>query len=134
MTRKKTLQSPFVDFIHEQYQIELENEHREAMYRTVTLNFSAEDACMLAALAKRFGKSTAAFGGEVYAGSVHQLFCGLTPEDRQSLAAEADAEYVRYAESKGVTVHWLDDNQRGHWGRNADLLQRVEAEREAGHE
>ncbi|MNE33692.1 hypothetical protein D3C80_1273780 [compost metagenome] len=134
MTSKKLPMSPFVDFIHEQYQIEAENEHREAMYRTVTLNFSAEDACMLAAIAKRFGKSTAAFGGDVYAGTVHQLFVGLSQEDRESLAVEADAEYVRYAESKGVTVRWVGDDQRGYWGRNADLCQRVEAEQEANDE
>ena len=120
MTNQKS-KSPYIGFIEDLYRVEIEDEHREAMQRTVTFNFPAEDACMLAAIAKRFGKSTAAFGGELYADSVRQLFIALSPDDQRRLAAEADAEYVRFAETKGVTVSWIGDDQRGFWSRCADV-------------
>lgn len=132
MTSEKA-KSPYITHIEDLYRMEIEDEHREAMQRTVTFNFPAEDACMLAAIAKRFGKSTAAFGGELYAESVRQLFIALSAEDRRQLSAEADAEYVRYAESKGVTVTWGGDDQRGLWSRYADLCDRV-TEKGADHE
>lgn len=130
MSSKKT-QSPYVTHIEDLYRMEIEDEHREAMQRTVTFNFPAEDACMLAAIAKRFGKSTAAFGGELYAESVRQLFVALSPEDQSRLAVEADAELTRYAESKGV-IHNEGAGAR-HWQVFADLCER-HVSKEAGHE
>ena len=66
--------SPFVRHIEELYRMEIEDEYRTEAQRTVTFNFPAEDACMLAAIAKRFGRSTAAFGGELFAEHVRELF------------------------------------------------------------
>lgn len=128
MTKKKAPQSPYFRFIEEQYQMEIEDEHRESMQRTVSFNFPAEDACMLAAIAKRFGKSTAALGGELYADSVRQLFCALSAEDRQRLAAEADAELTRYAESKGITCTTNGEPGYQHWRMYAGLCDKVDAE------
>lgn len=130
MPSKKT-QSPYITYIEDLYRMEIEDEHREAMQRTVTFNFPAEDACMLAAIAKRFGKSTAAFGGELYAESVRLLFIALSPEDQRRLAAEADAELSRYAESKGVIYN--EGAGARHWQVYADLCDR-DVSKEAGHE
>lgn len=120
--------SPFAKMIQDLYQMEAEDEYRQEATRTVTLNFPVEDACMLAAIAKRFGRSTAAFGGEVFAGYVRELFCSLSPSDRQQLGADADAETVKYLESKGITRTWVGSDQRGHWERYAVLCDKVEAE------
>ena len=99
--KKQTSSAP-MRHIERLYEMENSNEYYAATERTVTFNFPAADACMLAAIAKRFGKSTASFGGELFAEDVRQLFIALTPEDRRKLAIEADAEQTRYEESKGV--------------------------------
>lgn len=123
--------SPFIDHINELYQIEMENEYRTDVQRTVSFNFPAEDACMLAAIAKRFGRSTAAFGGELFAQHVRELFIALIPEDRRNLAAEADAECVAYLESKGIKRTFPDHDNGGTWSRYALLCDKVEAEGKA---
>jgi len=126
---KKQTISPFMQHIENLYAMEASRDHFEATERTVTLNFPAADACMLAAIAKRFGKSTAAFGGELFAENVRELFCALTPDDRRKLAAEADAEQTRYQESKGVV--FTDGNGNpvpcGQWQRYADICDEVTA-------
>ena len=131
MPTKKT-QSPYISYIEDLYRMEIEDEHREAMQRTVTFNFPAEDACMLAAIAKRFGKSTAAFGGELYADSVRQLFIALSPEDQRRLAAEADAELTRYAETKGVTYN--EGAGSRHWQVLTDICERDVSKEGSGDE
>lgn len=125
---KKDVQSPFIRYIQDLYQHEAEDSYRESTMRTVTFNFPAADACMLASIAKRFGKSTAAFGGDLFAEHVRELFIALSPEDRKSLAVEADAELTRYEESKGVKTY-IDGQPTGanHWRRYADLCNEVDA-------
>ena len=125
--------SPFVRHIEELYQMEIEDEYRTEFQRTVTFNFPAEDACMLAAIAKRFGKSTAAFGGELFAEHVRELFIALAPEDRRRLAADADAECVAYLESKGIKRTFPDHDNGGQWARYAKLCDEVDA-KEKGNE
>lgn len=127
MTKKKTAQSPFVRHIEELYQMEIEDEYRSEAQRTVSFSFPAEDACMLAAIAKRFGKSTAAFGGELFAEHVRELFIALSPEDRHQLGAEADAECIRYLDSKGIKRQYFGDDHKGQWARYADLCDKVDA-------
>jgi len=122
MTAKKATPSPFMRHIEELYQMEIEDDYREQMQRTVTFNFPAEDACMLAAIAKRFGKSTAAFGGELFAEHVRELFIALSPDDRRQLAVEADAELTRYAETKGIT--YASDSAPTKWQSYADICER----------
>lgn len=119
--------SPFVRFIEELYEAEISDQHREATMRTVTFNFPAQDACMLAAIAKRFGKSTAAFGGEVFADHVRELFIALSPEDRRAVAAEADAEQTRYELSKGIENTTNGTPGCHHWAGYADICERVDA-------
>ena len=120
--------SPFVRHIEELYQMEIEDEYRTEAQRTVTFNFPAGDACMLAAIAKRFGKSTAAFGGELFAEHVRELFIALTPADRHQLAAEADAECLQYLETKGIKSSWSSGNRKGQWALYADLCDKVDEE------
>lgn len=92
------------------YEMEASRDYFEATERTVTFNFPASDACMLA-IAKRFGKSTAAFGGELFVEDVRQLFIALTPDDRRKLAVEAGRQSrIRYEESKGITNTDADGN------------------------
>ena len=128
MTKKASV-STFIRFIEEQYQMESEREHYESTERTVSFNFPAADACMLAAIAKRFGKSTAAFGGELFAEHVRELFLGLSPEDRRKLAIEADAEQARYEESKGVKTTDGEGNPvaLSQWQRYADICDKQES-------
>jgi hypothetical protein len=128
--QQKTL-SPFMRHIEDLYQMEIEDEYRTEAQRTVTFNFPAEDACMLAAIAKRFGRSTAAFGGELFAEHVRELFVALSPADRQQLGAEADAECDRYLQSKGITRTWTGEGHKGQWARYADLCDKVDAEGQA---
>lgn len=130
MTTKKTpTKSPFMRHIEELYEDEVHAEFREATMRTVSFNFPAEDACMLAAIAKRFGRSTAAFGGELFAQHVRELFLALTPEDRRACAAEADAEQTRYEESKGIKTTSINGEPGcHHWKGYADICDRVEGE------
>lgn len=111
------------------YEMEASRDYYEATERTVTFNFPAADACMLAAIAKRFGKSTAAFGGELFAEDVRQLFIALTPDDRRKLALEADAEQTRYEESKVGPRLDLDGNPSpsNQWQRYADICDEQEA-------
>lgn len=124
---KKPNPSPFVRFIADLYEAEISDQHREATMRTVTFNFPAADACMLAAIAKRFGKSTAAFGGELFADHVRELFLALSPEDRRSVAVEADAEQTRYELSKGIENTTNGTPGCHHWAGYADICDRVDA-------
>lgn len=131
---KKNNPSPFFRFIEDLYEQEQMAEYHEVCQRTVTFNFPAEDACMFAAIAKRFGRSTAAFGGDVFAEHVRELFIALSPEDRRKLAFEADSEHSRYLESKGFTSSDADGNPQppgfNHWQHYADICDRVEVEQE----
>lgn len=134
MTKRKPAASPFIRHIEELYRMEIEDDVRDQTQRTVTFNFPAEDASMLAAIAKRFGKSTAAFGGELFAEHVRELFIGLGPDDRTKLAAEADAETTRYCESKGVSMQYTSGGETyqgsRHWASYADICNAVD-ERDA---
>lgn len=89
---------------------------------------------MFAAIAKRFGRSTAAFGGEVFSCHVRDLFISLSSEDRRKLAIEADSENGRYLESKGFTSIDADGNLQSPdfkiWQSYADICDRVDAEQE----
>lgn len=124
---KKPTTSAAMRHIEELYAMEASRDYFEATERTVTFNFPAADACMLAAIAKRFGKSTAAFGGELFAEHVRQLFIALTPEDRRKLAADADAEQARYELSKGITHEDADGNPFAcrQWASYADICDGV---------
>lgn len=130
--KKPTTSAP-MRHIEQLYEMEASRDCFEATERTVTFNFPAADACMLAAIAKRFGKSTAAFGGELFAEDVRQLFIALTPEDRRKLAAEADAEQTRYQESKGISH--TDAEGRpvpcNQWNRYADICDEVDSKEAA---
>lgn len=126
--KKKTTSAPMRHIEH-LYEMEASRDYYEATERTVTFNFPAADACMLAAIAKRFGKSTAAFGGELFAEDVRQLFIALTPDDRRKLALEADAEQTRYEESKVGPRLDLDGNPSpcNQWQHYADICDEQEA-------
>ena len=128
MAKQQKTVSPFMRHIEDLYQMEIEDEYRNEAQRTVTFNFPVDDACMLAAIAKRFGKSTAAFGGELFAEHVRELFIALTPEDRNKLAADADAEAVAYLASKGITRTYAGAEARGHWSSYAAICDKVERE------
>lgn len=130
--KKQTLSAPMRHIEH-LYEMEASRDYYEATERTVTFNFPAADACMLAAIAKRFGKSTAAFGGELFAEDVRQLFIALTPDDRRKLALEADAEQTRYEESKVGPRLDLDGNPSpcNQWQRYADICDEQEAKEAA---
>ena len=130
--KKQTLSAPMRHIEH-LYEMEASRDYYEATERTVTFNFPAADACMLAAIAKRFGKSTAAFGGELFAEDVRQLFIALTPDDRRKLALEADAEQTRYEESKLGPRLDLDGNPSpcNQWQRYADICDEQEAKEAA---
>ena len=91
----------FFKTIDELYQEELMGEIHESKEKTVTFNFPVEDAYMFSAIAKRFNRSNASFGGEVFAEGVRMLFLALSAEDRHKLAAEADAEIAEYLGTKG---------------------------------
>jgi hypothetical protein len=121
----KKNKSSFIEHIENLYQMEMENEAYVDESKTVTFNFPATDACMLAAIAKRFGKSSAAFGGELFAEHVRELFIALSPADRRLCAAEADSECFKFLESKGSN-HF--QHSAAHWARYADICDRVEAE------
>lgn len=126
--KKQTTSAP-MRRIEQLYEMEASRDYYEATERTVTFNFPAADACMLAAIAKRFGKSTAAFGGELFAEDVRQLFIALTPDDRRKLAVEADAEQTRYQESKGIVFSDADGNPVAcnQWQRYADICDEQQA-------
>lgn len=130
--KKQTL-SAATRHIEHLYEMEASRDYYEATERTVTFNFPAADACMLAAIAKRFGKSTAAFGGELFAEHVRQLFIALTPDDRRKLAVEADAEQLRYEQSKGVSSVDESGNPIGfnQWASYADICDEQEAKEAA---
>ncbi len=130
--KKPTTSAP-MRHIEQLYEMELSRDYYEATERTVTFNFPAADACMLAAIAKRFGKSTAAFGGELFAEDVRQLFIALTPDDRRKLALEADAEQTRYEESKVGPRLDMDGNPSpcNQWQRYADICDEQEAKEAA---
>lgn len=122
---KENSPSPFFRHIADLYRMEIEDEYQQEAQRAVTFNFPVDDACMFAAIAKRFGRSTAAFGGELFAGHVRELFIALSPEDRKALAAEADAEAIRYLESKGINrTH--SDGFTGQWSSYAAICDGVE--------
>ena len=110
--------------IEDLYQREIEDEHRVDQSRTVTFNFTSADASMFAAIAKRFGYSTAAFGGEVFGDYVRLLFLALSPEDRRALAVDADADSDRYLQTKGAADYQIG---RGQWVRYADICDEHEA-------
>lgn len=105
------------------------SEYQEASTRSITITFSAENACMFAAIAKRFGKSTSAFGGDVFEPAVQEMFQALDPQDRMTVATESDVELTRYLKSKGITS---TDSEGGEesmtWRRYAAVLNRVDQE------
>jgi hypothetical protein len=121
--------SQFYQFIKDQYAMENMSEYQEASTRSITITFSAENACMFAAIAKRFGKSTSAFGGDVFEPAVQEMFQALDPQDRMTVATESDVELTRYLKSKGITS---TDSEGGEesmtWRRYAAVLNRVDQE------
>jgi len=126
-----TEKSRYAKFIQEQYELEAESEYREAATRSITITLTADKACMFAAIAKRFGKSTAAFGAEVFEPAVQEMFNALTPEDRVAVATDTDLELTRYLSSKGITI----TNDEGGsesltWRRFAQFLNQREQEGE----
>jgi hypothetical protein len=132
MKKPAAPKSPFAKFIDSQYEKEAMTDYHEVSTRTVTLTFSAERACMFGAIAKRFGSTVSAFGGEVFEPAVNQMFLALTPEDRIAVATETDLELTRYLASKGIT----STNDEGGsesltWRRYADVCNRIDAEAEA---
>lgn len=130
--KKPSHPSPFVRHIEDLYEAEASEAMRDSLIKPVTLNFPVADACMLAAIAKRFGQSTASFGGELFAEHVRELFLALTPADRRELAVEADTEQQRFIESKGNRRGDLvfDANSQvvlpNAWQRYADLCDKHE--------
>lgn len=125
----KNAKSRAAALIEKLYEEELMHEVREASYRTVTFTFSADDACMFAAIAKRFGKSTSAFGAEVFEPMVMELFQALTPEDRLSVGKETDIELDRYLKSKGVTTKDETGGTPQVWTRFAEVLNQRQKEK-----
>lgn len=73
-----------------QYETKLPKNERALGPRTVSLNFHESDTAMLIAISALFGKSTAAFGGEMFGPLVADLFNSLSPEDQATAAREAD--------------------------------------------
>lgn len=99
--------SKLKDAITKQYETKVEPGVREMGPRTVSLNFHESDAAMLIAIAAIFGKSTAAFGGEIFSPLVADLFNSLSPEDQTKAARAADVasnEYRKSKARKGETV------------------------------
>lgn len=135
MSKKPAAQSPYVSLIEELYEQEAMSDHYESKYRGITFNFPAEDHSMFSAIARRFGRSTAAFGGEVFAEHVRTLFIAMSPADRRRLAVEADADHDAYLESKGYSAKDADGNPvavgGNRWQGYADICDQVDA-REAG--
>lgn len=131
MTKKAATPSPYATIIQDLYEQEAMADHYESRERGITFNFPAEDHSMFAAIARRFGRSTAAFGGEVFAEHVRTLFISMSPADRRRLAVEADADHSAYLESKGYTSHDADGNPvavgGNRWQRYADICDEVDA-------
>lgn len=123
----KTTKNRFASLIEGLYQMEVENEYRESSTRTVTVTFTAENACMFAAIAKRFGKSTSSFGADVFEPIVMELFQALSPEDRVSVGKDTDAELHRYLQSKGITSTENGETPQT-WARYAEFLNQREKE------
>jgi len=122
--------SRFSQFIQDQYDMEVQGEYHKAASRPITITFTADDACMFAAIAKRFGKSTSTFGGEVFQPAVMEMFQALSPEDRVAVATETDIELTRYLKSKGITT----TNDEGAaeslvWRRYAEVLNKNDQEK-----
>lgn len=129
---KNTEKSRFAQFIQDQYRLEIEEEYREQTTRTITVTFTADKACMFAAIAKRFGKSVSAFGGEVFEPAVIEMFLALSPEDRLAVATETDLELTRYLESKGIKrTNDEGGNESLTWRRYAQICNQHDAERDA---
>lgn len=106
----------FKRHIDELYEIEAENDYAEVTKRTVTFNFTARDAAMFHAVARRFDKSSAALGGELFSQQVLHLFLALSPLDRERVARDADAEHLAYLKEKGIeynatSPYWAGINE-----------------------
>lgn len=124
----KNPKSRAVALIEKLYEEELMDEARESSYRTVTFTFTAENACMFAAIAKRFGKSTSAFGADVFEPMVLELFQALNSEDRVLVGADTDVELDRYLRSKGVTSTDETGGTPKTWARYAEFLNQRQKE------
>jgi hypothetical protein len=124
------------EFIEDLYQEEAMDDYREAQTRAVTFNFTAADACMFAAIAKRFGRSTAAFGGDLFSPHVNRMFNALGEDDRVRLAGEADQELGRYLRQHGITSRDGDGNEvePKHWTWLAEAIASREKAAEEGGE
>ena len=119
---------PFASYVEELYEMEKSAEAFDAAQRTVTFNFPAEDASMFSAIAKRFNRSTAAFGGEVFAEHVRHMFIALSPEDRRKLAVDADKATAEYLTSKGWSGSDGKPVECTTWQTYADICDRAEQE------
>jgi len=124
---KNTEKSRYAQFIEEQYRSEIEEEYREQTTRTITVTFTADKACMFAAIAKRFGKSVSAFGGELFEPAVNEMFLALSPEDRLTVGQETDLELDRYLSSKGITRTDETGEKPKTWTRYAEICNQAEA-------
>ena len=131
---KNTEKSRYAQFIEDQYRLEIEDEYREQTTRTISVTFSADQACMFAAIAKRFGKSVSAFGGELFEPAVNELFWALSPEDRLTVGQETDQELDRYLTSKGITRTDETGETPKTWTRYAQICNQREAERKQDQE
>lgn len=92
--------SKLKDAVDKQYETKVEPGSREMGPRTVSFNFHESDAAMMIAIAALFGKSTAAFGGEIFSPLVRDLFEALSPEDQTTVARAADVASNEYRKSK----------------------------------
>lgn len=124
----KKLKSRASALIEKLYEDEAMNEARESSYRTVTFTFDAEYACMFASIAKRFGKSTSAFGSEVFEPMVFEMFQALDPADRLSVGKDTDVELDRYLQSKGMRSTDETGGAPKTWERTAEHLNQREQE------
>ena len=75
--------SRFSQFIQDQYDMEVQGEYHKAASRPITITFTADDACMFAAIAKRFGKSNGRRD------NVRKAYVMLKPGQELNLGGEA---------------------------------------------
>lgn len=120
--------------IKQLYQDENDVAINEDQFTKVTLRMRVEDAALFAAIADRFSTTRMELLEPVFRQSAIEMFQGLEPKDRKTVASKADRQATEILKKQGVTVEMYPaangaiDELCG-WTIYADICNQADEER-----
>lgn len=101
------------DVVREMYYRDHDEAVAEVEKQPLSLRVSSTHLCLLQELAERFkGYTRSGLGADLLEAAIEQAFASLGKEDRDKLAAKADAAYKEYAKKAYTT---FESAGMGYW-------------------